>query len=882
MKRLVFLAAILALAVAPHLNSVSADTRPLAEDRGASGLAFAVRRLQTIASVLHTGAHPDDESTELLAYLARGEGARVAYLSLTRGEGGQNAIGPELGESLGIVRTEELLAARKLDGAEQYFTRAFDFGFTRSVDETLKKWNREEILEDMVRVIRTMRPLVVVNGFSGTSRDGHGQHQAAGTLTPEAIKAAADPLRFPDQIKEGLQPWTVLKLYGRIFGQVQGASASFDVGKFDPILGRSYAELAAEGRSKHRSQDFGMIQARGSQTRSFPRIQSTIQVPDRETSLFSGFDTSITAIGNFAGRAATELAPALGRIKDAAARAAAELRVEEPLKIVPHLASGLREVRATRSSLGALDAIARANVDSLLALKERHFNNALAKANGLVVDALSSTEIATPGGSLDLNVNVYLGNKDAGTAESLRKIEVKVAAPQNWVIEPSPSDQEASPAGPGGFGRFRERADATRRFRIRVPENEPPSQPYWLVRERTRDQFDWSSSMPRTLPFAPPRLTAQVTLSVGDVNVTINQPVEYRFSDMTLGEIRRDFKIAPAIAVTVRPGLVVIPSGSFNRVREVSVEIVHHANSATNAVAKLAVPAGWRVEGDSRPLAFTQPMERASRSFRVTPPSDAIGRFDLKAVVEADGKQYSNGHVSVSYPHIETHLVYHTATTKAEVFDVKVAPGLRVGYIMGSGDDVPQALSQLGVNLKVISEGELASGDLSAYDTIVLGIRVYEVRLDVVANNKRLLDYVASGGTLIVQYNKQEFSRYNVAPFPLKLEENQRITDETAAIEVLQPDHSLFNFPNRISATDWEGWVQERGLYFINEWDERYVTLLAGRDESGRRLLGGQLLARVGRGNYLFTGYAWFRQLPAGVPGAYRLFANMISLSKKS
>src|SRR5262247_799182 len=377
------------------LTTGSADTRPAPEDRGSSGLALSLRRLQTIASMLHTAAHPDDESTELLAHLSRGQGARTAYLSLNRGEGGQNGIGPELWEGLGVIRTEELLAARKLDGAEQYFTRAFDFGFTRSAEETVQKWNREEILGDMVRVIRMMRPLVVINGFSGTTQDGHGQHQVAGMLTPEAIKAAADPNRFPEQIaKEGLQPWRVLKVYGRRFGPTpSGPRAEFDVGVYDPVLGRSYAELAADGRSRHRSQDFGMIQVRGSQARSYPRLQSSVQSPDVEKSLFEGIDVTGAGVAQFAGNEGERMSPALARVKELAAKALAEFRIERPEAIARHLAEGLREVRALRATLNNLSPVARATVDGMLARKEREFNDALAKSRGVIVDALSNTEI---------------------------------------------------------------------------------------------------------------------------------------------------------------------------------------------------------------------------------------------------------------------------------------------------------------------------------------------------------------------------------------------------------------------------------------------------------------------------------------------------------
>jgi LmbE family N-acetylglucosaminyl deacetylase len=901
MSRLLCLLLAAALALPPAPFPTLADTRPAPEDRGAGGLALALRRLQTIASALHTAAHPDDESTELLAYLARGLGARVAYLSLNRGEGGQNGIGPELGESLGVLRTEELLAARKLDGAEQYFTRAYDFGFTRSVPETLQKWNKEEVLGDMVRVIRTLRPLVLVNGFSGTARDGHGQHQVAGMLAPEAITAAADANRFPEQIKAGLQPWQVLKLYQRVFEQGKTPVATFDVGQFDPVLGRSYSELAAEGRSKHRSQDFGMIQMRGSMPRSFWRQESKVAAPDKESSLFEGLDVSVTGIARFAGEGegAKKLLPPLARIKELAAEALAEHRPEEPQRIAPKLAEGLREVRALRQQLAALEAGPRATVDAMLARKEWEFSDALAKAHGVVVDALSSAEIVTPGETLEVNANVYLAGQPSFNRETMERLrdlkpqanaQITLTAPPSWRVEPMEIEAD-QPAAPSPFFRGRERADAAARFRVRVPDDEPPTEPYWLARQRTREQFDWDAAMPVTLPFAPPRLSARVELTLDGERVTLNQPVEFRYANQTFGEIRRELKVAPALTVTLRPSLLVIPQGGpangAARTREVSVEITHNARRATNGSLKLVAPAGWKVEGDAQPLAFTRQGEKTARRFRVTPPANAGGTFTLKAVATADGRDYARGYTTVAYPHVETHFIYHPAEVKAEVFDVRVAAGLRVGYVPGSGDDTVEALKQLGVNVKTIDEAELASGDLSVYDTIILGIRVYEVRDDVVANNKRLLDYVNNGGTLVVQYNKHEFvTRGQFAPYPVKMGDgsrfgsNLRVTDENAPVKVLVPDHPLFNFPNKITDADWTGWVQERGLYFLSDWDAKYTPLLSAPDDTGKDLQGGQLIAEYGKGRYVFTAYAWFRQLPAGVPGAYRLFANLISLPK--
>jgi LmbE family N-acetylglucosaminyl deacetylase len=884
MKKVVALVLVILLSLSSVQVPVTADTRPAPEDKGAIGLALLLRRLQTIASVLHTAAHPDDESTEMLAYCARKEGARAAYLSLNRGDGGQNSIGPELWELLGVTRTEELLASRKIDGAEQYFTRAMDFGFTRSAEETLQKWNEEEILGDMVRVIRRLRPQVIVNGFSGTAQDGHGQHQVAGLLTPKAIKAAADPARFPEQIKAGLQPWQVLKLYGRRFGDVSGAKAQFDVGAFDPVVGRSYMEIAADGRSRHRTQDFGQIQPRGAQVRSFPRLQTfgamaDAKLPATETSIFDGLDVTITGIAKFAGKDGERLLPALNSIKQHAAKALAEYKIEQPQLIAPYLAAGLRETRALRDNLGELDAATRATVDGLLAQKKLQFASALARAHGVVVDALSNTEIVAPGEALEVTTNVYVGVRGAEKPVA----QVTLPAPKGWQVEPAGAEVEA-PSNVPAFFRNRETPDVKARFKVVVPNDAPPTQPYWLAQPRTKDQFDWpkdeTSDWPFNQPFAPPLLTALVELTLSGEKVVIPQPVEFRYSDKTFGEFRRELKVAPALTLNVGPSLLVIPAGAANRTREISVEVTHNARRATNGALKLQTPVGWKVEGGTTPLVFTKQGEKTARTFKVTPPAGATGNVELKAVATADGVDYANGYTKIEYSHIEPRYVYKPSVAKLELFDVKVAANLKVGYVMGSGDDGPEVLRQLGVNVHLIDAAELAAGDLSVYDTIVLGIRVYEVNETVMANNKRLLDYVTNGGTLVVQYNKNEYETGNYAPYPIKVGRGDRVTDENAPITILAPEHSLFNFPNKINDNDWKGWVQERGLYYLSEWDARYTPLLAAPNEKGEPLKGGQLIAPVGKGQYVYTAYAWFRQFPAGVPGAVRLFANLVSLPK--
>ena len=464
---------------------------------------------------------------------------------------------------------------------------------------------------------------------------------------------------------------------------------------------------------------------------------------------------------------------------------------------------------------------------------------------------------------------------------------INLYGPKGWQIAAAEPEVEA-PSSMPAFFRNRETADVKERFKAVVPMDAPSSQPYWLATPRTKDQFDWpndeSADWPFNQPFDAPLLQTNVELTLSGEPVVVVQPVEYRYSDKTFGEFRRELKVAPALTLNVSPSLLVIPSGGANRTRELSVEITHNARKATNGTVKLQAPAGWKVEASNSAgtaaLTFTKQGEKTARTYKVTPPAGATGNFDLKAVAEANGREYATGYTKIEYTHIEPRYIYKPSVSKLELFDVKVAANLKVGYVMGSGDDGPEVLRQLGVNVHLIDANELASSDLSIYDTIVLGIRVYEVNDAVMANNKRLLDYVSNGGTLIVQYNKNEYETGNYAPYPIKVGRGDRVTDERAPITILVPEHPLFNFPNKINDADWQGWVQERGLYYLSEWDAKYTPLLSAPNERNEPLKGGQLIAQVGQGHYVYTAYAWFRQFPAGVPGAVRLFANLVSLPK--
>jgi LmbE family N-acetylglucosaminyl deacetylase len=890
------LALLIATSLAAHLApargaAAGAGTAPVVNNNaGAVALAEAINRLGVVASVLHTGAHPDDEDSGLLAYLARGRQASTAYLSLTRGDGGQNLIGPELFELLGVIRTEEMMAARRIDGAGQFFSRAYDFGFSKSRDEALQKWDREAVLSDMVRVIRMFRPLVIVSAWSGTPRDGHGHHQAAGFLTMEAFRAAADPSRFPEQVASGLRPWKARRLYTRAndgnrepTGEPEPGFLLINTGRFDPLYGRSYYEIAMEGRSMHRSQDQGTLQRRGPRYSRLKIVESApppapaegstqgpTQSPaqsEAEKDIFGGIDTSLQGIGAYADGSAPALAEALADVARSAAEAKEGYNPNRPSAVSPIIARGLeriRKIRAALSTLGLSEA-ALYETDFLLKQKEQDFADALAKAEGVVVDCLSDDEVVVPGQAFNVTVAAY-------AAGGVNPAAVSLSVPPGWSAERQKSNSSVRD------GRLVSQTD----FKVTVAPNAEPTEPYWLKNPRRGDLFVPGKGGTGIEPLAPPDVLAEVELEANGQKVTLRQPAQFRYADKALGEIRHELKVAPAVSVSMSPELLIFPLSSTPVKREVIVSVVNNSKAGASGTVGVEAHPTWRVESAETSFDLKRESESASFTFTITaPPSAEESRREVKAVATVGGAEYRRGYQAIAYPHTEPRFVYRGAVARASELDVKVAPGLKVGYIEGAGDDFAAALKRLGVDVKIIEPRELATGDLGVYDVIVTGIRVYEVRPDVVANNNRLLDYVKGGGTMIVQYNKGEYAAGNFAPYPLKMNRvPDRVTDERAAVTVIDATSPLLNYPNRISERDFEGWVQERGTYFMSEWDARYKPLIASRDAGEEPKPGGTLVAEYGRGMYVYTGYAWFRQLPAGVPGAYRLMANLVSLPK--
>ena len=800
------------------------------------------RLLQRIAEprrILVIGAHPDDEDTELLALAAQGYGARAAYLALSRGEGGQNLIGEELGEALGLLRSRELLAARATDGAQQFFTRAYDFGFSKTIEETLRFWPGDTLLKDAVRVVRLFRPHIVVSVFSGTPRDGHGQHHAAGLTAQGVFDAAGDSARFPELLREeGLRPWQPLRLYQSTRFDTTRPTVRLPTGALDPRSGRSYHQIAMASRSLHRSQDMGQLQGLG------PAQARMGLVRDRTGGSNAGFADDL-----FAGIAREETW--LTTLADSLRGIASAGRMGS---LAPALATAL--ARLDREP-GVADPVTRGELERALAI-----------AAGVEIDALATVQELVAGDPVDVMIQVYNGGRF-----DVRLDSGAVAAPAGWQVEALDATPLALPPG---------RLD-TLRVRVTVPAEARPSQPYFLERPRQGGLYDWSGAPPsaRGRPFEPPLLSGRAVVSVLGTHVTLAREVSYRFNDQAVGEIRRPLRVVPAVDVRLDPDVVVWPAGA-GPTRSFTVTLGSHARGAISGDVRL-VADGWP---SPPPVPFTLGQVGDSRVVTLElarPRGVTRAAVTVAAVARTtEGQEFREHTVMVEYPHIRPTPYVRPASATVRVEPMALPRVTRVGYIRGASDRVPEALQQIGLPVVRLTPQELADGDLSKFDAIIVGSRAYETDTALVRHNQRVLGYARQGGLVVVQYQQYAFIQGGFAPHPLTIARpHDRVADETAPVKVLAADHPALTTPNRIEATDWDGWPQERGLYFARTWDAAYVPLLEMNDPGESPLQGGLLVARVGSGTYVYTGLAFFRALPAGVPGAYRLFLNLLSLGRR-
>jgi LmbE family N-acetylglucosaminyl deacetylase len=870
----------------------SPNGQPLAIDRGTAALWQSLKKLHTRASLIMVTAHPDDEDGGMLAYESRGQGARVALLTLNRGEGGANVMSANYFDGLGLVRTEELLAAGRYYGVDQYWTRVVDYGFSKTKAESIAKWTHDRVLYDVVRVVRMTRPLVVTSVFVGGPTDGHGNHQTAGAMAQEVFKAAGDPNVFPDQIAAGLRPWTPLKDYARTpwFGNDDGkltANVAVPEGDYDAVLGVSYVQIAREGLGHQKSQTGGgMIPKPGALSSTYHRFGSVVPAQDKEASFFDGIDISLVGIATVAKDGKADfLRPGLEKVNGLVEGAIADFSATQPGKVAPKLAEGWKETENLIQQVKAsqLSEEYKYNLTFELEIKKAQFNNALAQSLGLSVNATlapdrepnplyalfmgdpETTRVIIPGENIGVKVHAV---SQSSESVALASVRVQPTDGKDWSIK-NPGETSAS---------MTSNKPVDLRFDLVVPENATYTRPYFSRPDIEQSYYDISDKRYLNLPLPPYPLEAWAEFEYHGAPVRVGQVVQSSKRVTGIGEVLEPLVVGPAVSLNISPRAGIVPLSA----KKFTVSTTVHSNikGEGKGVVKLDLPKGWSSEPATAEFSTKADGDEQSLTFEVTPTGLTEKTYQITAVAQVDGKEFREGYEVTGYPGLRPYYLYRSAVLRTSGVDVKVAEGLRVGYIMGSGDDVPTSLQSLGINAQFLTASDVASANLSNYDVILLGVRAYAARPELKTYNSRLLDYVKNGGVVIVQYNTPEFD-HNFGPYPYTMGENpEEVTDEASKMEILDPKNPVFQWPNPITQRDFEGWVEERGSKFLKSWDPQYVALLSTQDEGQEPQKGGLLYARYGKGIYIYNAYAFYRQLPEGVPGAYRLIANMVSLPK--
>ncbi|HEY6181950.1 MAG TPA: PIG-L family deacetylase [Terriglobales bacterium] len=887
-------------------SAASLGIDPIPQDTGVSGLKQEIRKLETTGRLLQVVAHPDDEDGGMLTLEARGRGVSTILMTLTRGEGGQNKVGSSLFDVLGVLRSLELTASDRYYGVEQRFSHVADFGYSKSSKEAFEKWGgHDAALADIVRVIRKFRPDVITTRFSGTPRDGHGHHEASGILAQEAFKAAADPNRFPEQIKEGLQPWQAKKVY---IGNVCGFGAStcadenytlkLNTGTVDPVLGKSYIAFALDGLRHQLSQGAGgWTLDPGDRWTFYKRVGSIVPAGQsaHEKDFFDGIDTSLTGLTSRFGDEKNNFPLLASSLNEIAAKVHdADETSDHPEQAVIPLLQALELLdklvdRIEQTDIGP----EKAQILDILYEKQRQCETAANLAANISV-LVTITRPKGPDTAIPNEHDVVSAISPGQTVPIIAKFhngsklyaevhDAKLVVPEGFAVKTYKSNEHTLAPG----------EDYYANFQLTVENNAEYTRPHW---HRDNPETDAVNTIDdkkyETLPFPLPQLSVQVSYSLVSSGSKLSQLkpkhsdkiLEGRASSPVVAEYlndsgkpaKRPLSVVPAYSVMLEPGEQVIPVGGT--MTDVKVSVTSNLAGTTAGKLHLDLPSAWRAEPAELPVEFKQRGDKQYFDFKVFPVAVKENRQEIRAVLEARGTKFSEGYSLVSRDDLASFYYYQPAAARVSVVDVKVPKGLKIAYIMGAGDDIPTVLQQIGLDVTLVAAEKLSSEELSKYGTVVLGIRAYDTQKDIATNNKKLLDYVSSGGTLVVQYNAGtgDFNSGHFSPYSMQLGRS-RVSVEEAPVEILAPDDSIFHSPNEITQHDFEGWVQERGLYFADQWDDHFKPLLSSHDPGEQPLKGGLLRAQYGKGTYVFTGYAFFRQLPAGVPGATRLFVNLLN-----
>ncbi len=800
-----------------------------------------VQKLNFLGKALYVAAHPDDENTRLIAYLANNTKATTAYLSLTRGDGGQNLIGTELRESLGVLRTQELLAARRVDGGQQFFSRANDFGYSKHPNETLEIWNKEEVLGDVVQIIRKFKPDVIINRFDHRSPGTtHGHHTTSAMLSVEAFELVNDPNAYPEQLKT-LSTWQPKRLFFNTSWWFYGSQEKFDkadkskmlhmdVGVYYPTLGVSNNEIASWASSQHLCQGFGRLTSRGSENEYIELLKGDL--PNDRNNIFDGVNTSWSRVDG-----GDKIGEILYQIEN-------EFNFENPAIHIPKFIEAHQLISELKDA-------------HWKELKSKEIEDIILAVMGLSLEAFTTTANSNAGNSLKVNIEVLNRSEVEINLKSVGISPVKSAS-----INPSVL--------------LENNLKKTYEIEFAVPENTANTSPYWLNEKGTLGMYKVANKQLIGNPETPRAFTASFKLDFNGYLIDIKKPVVYKYARNDKGERYQPFEILPEATASFDDKVLIFADG---QPKQIPITIKAHSDNVEGTL-QFCHSEGWVVDQDTKPFKIAKKGDEQVVLFTLTPPAEENESY-ISPIISINGKKISKELVSIAYDHVPTQSILLPAEAKVVRLNIEKS-GENIGYIMGAGDDVPTSLTQIGYHVVLIDPNDIQTGSLDAFDAVVVGIRAYNVVNELKFKQRYLLEYVKNGGNLIVQYNtsgRWDKQFENIAPYPLKLSRD-RVTDENSEVKIISNNHALVNFPNSINQDDFDGWVQERGLYFPNEWDDNFIPILAMKDKGESTKKGSLLIAKYGKGNYIYTGLSFFRELPAGVPGAYKLFANMLSVGK--